>query len=177
MLILPARVKACLANQRFQENDALRPDWRLVLVRQAIPRLSKITLEGPIMSLLILSSRLSITQMETFLVKAANGGERLWRRVQVSWSIIQRRCWYRCATLATKYFGSYVKGVEDIMFWRNPVRGVKVSRTRKEANSGIPNYLQAACCKSCNQRCWRRFILICTVSEDVALIQDGWRKV
>ena len=43
MLILPARVKACLANQRFQENDALRPDWRLVLVHQAIPRLPKIT--------------------------------------------------------------------------------------------------------------------------------------
>ena len=87
--------------------------------------------------------------METLLVKAANGGKRLWRRVQVSWSIIQRRCWYRCATLATKYFGSYVKGVEDMMFWRNLVRGVRVSRTRKEANSGIPNYLQAACCKSC----------------------------
>jgi len=44
-------------------------------------------------------------------------------------------------TLATKYLGSYVKGVEDIMFWRNPVGGVKVSRTRKEANSGSPNYL------------------------------------
>ena len=31
MLMLPARVKACLANQRFQENDALWSDWRLVL--------------------------------------------------------------------------------------------------------------------------------------------------
>ena len=41
---------------------------------------------------------------------------------------------------ATKYFRSYVKE-EDIMFWRNPVAGVKVSRTRKEANSGSPNYL------------------------------------
>ena len=61
MLILPARVKAC--NQRFQENDALRPDWRLVLVHQAIPRLPKITLEGPIMSLFILSSGLSITAL------------------------------------------------------------------------------------------------------------------
>ena len=38
MLMLPASVKACLANQRFQENDALWPDWRLVLVHQAIPR-------------------------------------------------------------------------------------------------------------------------------------------
>ena len=26
MLMLPARVKACLVNQRFQENDTLRPD-------------------------------------------------------------------------------------------------------------------------------------------------------
>ena len=150
MLILPARVKAC--NQRFQENDALRPDWRLVLVHQAIPRLPKITLEGPIMRLFILTSGLSISALirkasaptprwRPSLVKAANGGERLWRRVQVSWSITQRRCWYKCATLATKYFGSFVKGVEDIMFWPNPVGGVKVSRTRKEANSGIPNYL------------------------------------
>ena len=38
MLMLPVRVKACLANQRFQENDVLRPDWRLVLVHQAIPK-------------------------------------------------------------------------------------------------------------------------------------------
>ena len=38
---------ACLANQRFQENDTLRPDWRLVLVHQAIPKLLKITLDGP----------------------------------------------------------------------------------------------------------------------------------
>ena len=27
------------------------------------------------------------------------------------------------------------------VFWRNPVGGVKVSRTRKEANSESPNYL------------------------------------
>ena len=151
MLILSARVKACLANQRFLENDALWPDCRLVLVHQAIPRLPKITLEGPTMKLFILSSGLSISALirkasapthrwRPFFVKAANGSERLWRRVQVSWSIIQRRCWYRCATLATKYFGSYVKGVEDTMFWRNPVGGVKVSWTRKEANSRSPNY-------------------------------------
>ena len=42
---------------------------------------------------------------------------------------------------ATKYFESSVKG-EDIMHvLRNPVGGVKVSRTRKEADSGSPNYL------------------------------------
>ena len=38
MLMLPAGVKACLTNQRFQENDALREDWRLVPVYQAIPK-------------------------------------------------------------------------------------------------------------------------------------------
>ena len=56
MLMLPARVKACLANQRFQENDAIWSDWRLVLVHQAIPKLPKITLEGSIMRVFILSS-------------------------------------------------------------------------------------------------------------------------
>ena len=41
--MLPASVKACSANQRFEENDTLRPDWRLVLVYQAILKLLKIT--------------------------------------------------------------------------------------------------------------------------------------
>ena len=36
MLMLPTRVKVCLANQRFQEYDALRPDWRVVQAHQAI---------------------------------------------------------------------------------------------------------------------------------------------
>ena len=141
MLILPTRVKACLAHQRFQENDALRPDWRLVLVPQAIPRLPKITLEGPIMRLFILSSGLSIS----VLIRKASAPTHRWRpsllkllmvasNYDTDFKLLEAsyRCWYRCATLATKYFGSYVKGVEDIMFWRNPFGGVKVSRTRKE---------------------------------------------
>ena len=70
--------------------------------------------------------------------------------------------------LGTKYFGSYVKG-EDFMFWPNPVSGVKVSRTRKEANSGSPHYMYAACCKSYNQCCWQTFILIC-------MLNDVWRR-
>ena len=75
---------------------------------------------------------------------------------------------------ATKYFGSYVKW-EDIMFWRNPVGSVKVSRTGKEANSGSPNYLSAACCKSCNQRCWWTFILISVHGVwRRGSFQDGW---
>ena len=60
MLIFPARAKACLVNQCFQESDAPQPDWRLVLAHQANPKLPKITLEGSIMRLLILSSVLSI---------------------------------------------------------------------------------------------------------------------
>ena len=60
MLIFPARAKACLVNQFFQESDALQPDWRLVLAHQANAKLPKITLEGSIMRLLILSSVLSI---------------------------------------------------------------------------------------------------------------------
>ena len=40
--------------------DLQGTDWRLVLVHQATPKLPKITLEGSIMRLLILSSGLSI---------------------------------------------------------------------------------------------------------------------
>ena len=66
---------ACLANQRFQENDTLRPDWRLVLVHQAIPKLLKITFDGPIMRLLILSSGLSISA----LIRKASAFKPRWR--------------------------------------------------------------------------------------------------
>ena len=48
----------------------------------------------------------------------------------------------------------------------------KFPEPEKEAYSGSANYLQAACCKSCNQRCWQVIILICTTSEDVSPIQD-----
>ena len=74
MLTLPARVKACLANQRFQQNDPLWPDWRFLLVHQAIPKLPKITLERSIMRLLILSSGLSISAL--LIRKASANGER-----------------------------------------------------------------------------------------------------
>ena len=46
MLMLPASVKACSANQRFEENDTLRPDCRLVLVYQAILKLLSAAGEG-----------------------------------------------------------------------------------------------------------------------------------
>ena len=81
--------------------------------------------------------------METLLLKAAiaNGDD-----YEAEFSFLKHNTGkmlrYRGATWETKYYGSYVKGGEDIMFWRNPVGGVKVSRARKEANSGSQlNYL------------------------------------
>ena len=69
--------------QHFQESNVLQPDWRLVLVHQAIPKPPKITSEGFTMRLLIIVSAIdqrlnqesftSYAQMETLLVKAANG--------------------------------------------------------------------------------------------------------
>ena len=96
---------------------------------------------GSIMRLFILSSVLSISPLirkasaptprwkPSSVVKAANGDD-----YEVSWSIIQRRCWwYRGSVGATKYFGSYVKGGEDIMFWLNPVDGVKSFENQKRS--------------------------------------------
>ena len=78
--------------------------------------------------------------MDTLLVKAANGDycEAEFKFLEASY-----REDIDTGTLpghATKYFGSYVIG-EDSMFRRNPEGGVKVSKTRREANSGSPNYL------------------------------------
>ena len=74
MLMLSERVKACLSNQRFQESDCIRLDWRLVLVHQASPRLPKINL-GSFMRLLILSSVLSISA----LIRKASAPTPRWR--------------------------------------------------------------------------------------------------
>ena len=125
-------MKAYLANQRFQEHDALLFRLEVGAGAPSYPQTAKDHFRRAYYETIHLIVRAiyqrvnqesfsSYAQMETLFVKAANGGEQLWHRLQVSWSIIQQRCWYRCATLATKYFGSYVKGVEDIMFWRNPV--------------------------------------------------------
>ena len=46
--------------------DLQSTDWRLVLVHQATPKLPKITLEGSIMRLLILSSVLSISNGDQY---------------------------------------------------------------------------------------------------------------
>ena len=43
LLMLPQEWRLALVNQHFQESDALWPDWRLVLVHQATPKLPKIT--------------------------------------------------------------------------------------------------------------------------------------
>ena len=94
--MFPARVEACLVNQRFQESDALWPDWRLALVHQAIPNYAKDLLWG-YWSLIVSAfdqrfnqeSFSSYAQMDTFLVKAANGDD---------YEAEFRRCWYRGAT-------------------------------------------------------------------------------
>ena len=69
-------------------------------------------------------------QMETLLLKLLMVSAM--RQRSVSWGIIQRRCWYEDSTWATKYFGSYVKGGENIMFWRNGVGGVKFPEPKKK---------------------------------------------
>ena len=51
-----SKLKVWLANQRFQESDALPPDWKLVLVHGPIPMLPKNTLDHLISSS-VLSTR------------------------------------------------------------------------------------------------------------------------
>ena len=84
--------------------DLKGTEWRLVLVQEATPKLPKITLEGSIMKLLILSSGRqesfsSYAQMETLLVKAGNGDhyEAEFKFLEVSYSL------YRGATLACNW--------------------------------------------------------------------------
>jgi len=96
-------------------------------VHQAIPRLPKITLEGPIMRLFILSSGLSISA----LTRKASAPTHRWRPSSLKLLMVasdydadfkfleasySKDVDTDALTLATKYFGSYVKGVEDIMF-------------------------------------------------------------
>jgi len=61
--------------QRFQESNALRPDWRLALVHQGTPKLPRINLEGSVMRLLILLSALSISA----LIRKATAPTHRWR--------------------------------------------------------------------------------------------------
>ena len=124
MLMFPARVKAFLVNQRFQESDALRPDWRLALVHQGTPKLSRIRrvcYEAIDLIVSAIDQRFNpesnsfYAQMKTFLIKAANGDDyeeqfkflETSHREDVDTGVLPMH--------ATKYFGSYVKG-EDIMF-------------------------------------------------------------
>ena len=180
MLIFRASAKACLVNQRFHWKRCTSARLEVGAGAPSYPQTAKdhfrrVYCEAVdlMVSAIYQESFSSYAQMETLLVKAANGDD-----YEAEFKFLEAS--YRedvdtgaLPGHATKYFGSYVIG-EDSMFWRNPVGGVKVSKTRREANSGSPNYLSAGCCKSCNQRCWRAFILICTASEDVASIQDGW---
>ena len=79
MLILPTRVKACLAHQRFQENDALRPDYPQTAkdhFRRAYYETIHLIVRA-IYQRVNQESFSSYAQMETLFVKAANGGEQL----------------------------------------------------------------------------------------------------
>ena len=149
MLMLSERVKACLSNQRFQESDCIRPDWRLVLVHQATPRLPKINL-GSFMRLLILSSVLSISA----LIRKASAPTprwrpswlkllwcRLWGRVQVSWSIIQRRCWYTGALPGQLSILEVMLKEEKISCFDEILLAVLKfpEPEKKTSNSGSPN--------------------------------------
>ena len=81
--------------------DLQGTDWRLVMVHQATPKLPKITLEGYVMKLLILSSVLSIRKASAPTLRWRPSWSKLvmvttMRQISlVSWSIIQRRCWYK----------------------------------------------------------------------------------
>ena len=104
-----------LGNQLFQQSDALRPDWRLVLVHQATPKLQKITLEGSIVRILIFivsaiyqESFSSYAQLETLSVKAANGDDYEAEFMFLEASYREDVDTRALRVHTTKYFGSYV---------------------------------------------------------------------
>ena len=117
--MFPARVKAFLVNQRFQESDALRPNWRYP--QTAKDQFRRVCYES--IDLIVSAidqgfnpeSNSFYAQMKTFLIKAANGDDyeeqfkflETSHREDVDTGVLPMH--------ATKYFGSYVKG-EDIMF-------------------------------------------------------------
>ena len=119
VLMFPARVKAFLVNQRFQESDALRPNWRYP--QTAKDRFRRVCYES--IDLIVSAidqgfnpeSNSFYAQMKTFLIKAANGDDyeeqfkflETSHREDVDTGVLPMH--------ATQYFGSYVKG-EDIMF-------------------------------------------------------------
>ena len=129
--------------------DLQGTDWRLVLVHQATPKLPKITLEGSIMRLLILSSVLSIRKASAPTPRWRPS----WLKLLMVTTMRQSSSFLKHHTekmlIQGRYLGMQLSTLEVMLwekmavsvFWRNPVGGVKVSRTRKEANSESPNYL------------------------------------
>ena len=147
MLIFRARAKAYLVNQRFHWKRCTLARLEVGAGAPSYPQTAKdhfrrVYYEAIylIVSAIYQESFSSYAQMETLLVKAANGGD-----YEAEFKFLEASHGEDVDTgelpgHATKYFGSYVIG-EDSMFWRNPAGGVKVSKTRREANSGSPNYL------------------------------------
>ena len=136
MLIFRARAKACMVNQRFQESDALLARLEVGAGAPSYPQTAKdhftrvyYETVDLIVSTIYQESFSSYAQMETLLVKAANGDD-----YEAEFKFLEAS--YRedvdtgaLPGHAAKYFGSYVIG-EDSMFSRNPVGGVKVSKTK-----------------------------------------------
>ena len=103
--------------ERFQESDALWLDWRLVLVRPIYPQTAddqfrRVHYEAIdlIVSAIYQESFRSYVQMETLLVKAANGDD-----YEADFKFLEASSYSEDVDTealhghATKYFGSYVK--------------------------------------------------------------------
>ena len=175
MLMFPVKVKACSVNQRFQESDALRPDWRLVLVHQATPKLPKdqfrrVCYDAIDLIVSAIAQRFnqesfsSYAQMETLLVKTANGDDydTEFKFLEASYS--EDVDTGALPRLATKYFGSYVKG-EDIMLFPEP---------EKELIQEVQTICKLPAINPATSAAWKRsFSSQCTASEDVVSIRDG----
>ena len=109
-----------LVNQRFQDSDALWPDWTK-LPQTAKDQFRRVCCEAIDLIISAIDQRFnqesvsSYAQMDTLQVKAANGDD-----YEAEFMFLDASCNKDVDTgvlprHATKYFGSYVKG-EDIMF-------------------------------------------------------------
>ena len=143
MLIFGASAKACLLNQRFHWKRCTSARLEVGAGAPSYPQTAKdhfrrVYYEAVdlIVGAIYQESFSSYAQMETLLVKAANGDD-----YEAEFKFLEAS--YRedvdtgaLPGHATKYFGSYVIG-EDSMFWRNPVGGVKVSKTKRKPKLSV----------------------------------------
>ena len=118
--------------------------------------------------------------METLLLKAstANGDE---YEAEFSFSKHNtgKMLRYRGATWATKYYGSYVKGGEDIMFWRNLLAVLKFPEPEKKLIQEVQTICKLLALNPITSAAGEGSFSSVprTTSEDVVSIQDGWWEV